>query len=206
MKSIPFNLKIMKTWKGILLLVTSAILLWLIGYIVGRNHRGDIEVMTQMDTVVRVDTVTIERPAEVHRETITETTTLKVTDTLRLRDTLYMVLNKEVKEYKGPQYYARVSGVRPSLDYIEVYPETVTISKTETVIEKPSDWGFTLDCGLDYGLLGERYISPNIGARITYKRLSLGAEGGVGMNMKGWELSNPQLYFQVGVRYSLIGR
>ena len=42
-----------------------------------------------------------------------------------------MVLQKEVKEYKGEEYFAKVSGYRPSLDYIEVYPKTTIITKTE---------------------------------------------------------------------------
>ena len=39
---------------------------------------------------------------------------------------VYVRLEKTIKEYRKENYYARISGVDPSLDYIETYNKTVT--------------------------------------------------------------------------------
>ena len=39
---------------------------------------------------------------------------------------MYVRLEKTIKEYRKENYYARISGVDPSLDYIETYNKTVT--------------------------------------------------------------------------------
>ena len=38
----------------------------------------------------------------------------------------YILLDRTFKEYRTDEYYAKISGVEPSLDYIETYNKTVT--------------------------------------------------------------------------------
>ena len=125
----------MKKVYKILIVIASVIFMWLIGYIVGRNHPHVITERTT-DTLVVVDTHIIEKPVMVER-TIKESLLVAVHDTTRIRDTLYMPLQKESKTYKGDDYLARVSGYDPSLDHIEVFPKTMVVSKTETTTPKP---------------------------------------------------------------------
>lgn len=62
-----------------------------------------------------------------------------VTDTVRIHDTLFVALGREVQEYKGEDYRAQVSGVAPSLDWVEVYPKTKIVTNTVQV-PGPQRW------------------------------------------------------------------
>lgn len=110
--------------------------------------------VTRVDTFVRVEP----RPYRVY-----------VTDTMRVqvvtekRDTIWAELPREVKEYRDTSYYAKVSGFSPSLDAIEVYQRTKTITITERV--KPSRWGVGVTAG--YGLTTNG-IAPYIGIGLNY--------------------------------------
>lgn len=73
----------------------------------------------------------------------------QVTDTVRLHDTLFVALSREVQECKGEDYRAQVSGVDPSLDWIEVYPKTKIVTNTVQV-PSPQRWrrvGFGIAAG-----------------------------------------------------------
>ena len=157
------------------------------------------------DTLVVRDTHIIEKPVLVER-TRKETLLVEVHDTTRIRDTLYIALPMESKTYKGEEYYAEVSGYQPSLDRIEVYPKTVVISKTETTTLEPSPWHVSLDMGLDYSRMEAKYISPNIGAEIGYKRLSITAELGVDLKTHDMMSMESHPYWKVGVKYNLFRR
>ena len=72
-----------------------------------------------------------------------------VTDTVRLHDTLFVALSRVAQEYKGEDYRAQVSGVAPSLDWIEVYPKTKIITQSGQV-PGPRRWrrvGFGIAAG-----------------------------------------------------------
>lgn len=189
---------------SILILALLALGCYLIGYFRAREHFRDVTKMVT-DTLIVRDTHVIEKPALVE-QTRKETLLVQVHDTVRIKDTLYIPLPKETKTYKGEEYYAEVSGYKPSLDRIEVYPKTTTISKTETIIQKPSPWRVSLDIGLDYSRMEAKYISPNIGAEIGYKRFSVNAELGVGLKAENMIILEPHPYWKVGVKYSLFRR
>ena len=57
---------------------------------------------------------------------------IAVRDTLMLRDTLFVMVDREQRHYRGDDYEAWVSGYRPALDSIWVFPETRYIT-TETI-------------------------------------------------------------------------
>ena len=192
--------------KSILVAAAFLVGVWLIGYIIGRNHIPSTVEKVQIDTLVRHDTIRIESPVEIRRIKTTDTLILPITDTLRVRDTIYLVLSRQIKEYRDSLFYARVSGYDPTLDFIEVYPKTMVISKTETTTQNPSPWRYGVTVGLDYGMMWGKYITPNVGAEIGYKKLTLGVECGVNMSLVNSTIEAPMPYLQASIKYRLAGR
>lgn len=188
-----------------LIAVLIAIVVWFTGYIIGHNHIPEVTKMVQIDTLIVRDTHIIERPVMVEK-TVKETLLVSVHDTTRIHDTLYIALPKETKTYKGEDYLAQVSGYQPSLDLIEVYPKTTTITKTETNYIEPSLWVYSLSLGVDYGKSDLQYIAPNIGTEIGYSRWSLSGELGCSLDIQGDMTLTPSLYYQVGLRFRFLGK
>jgi hypothetical protein len=102
-------------------------------------------------------------------------------------------------------YYAKVSGYDPSLDYIEVYPKTTTISKIETTTLKPSPWRYGVTVGLDYGWMEKTYVTPNVGAEVGFKKVSLGVEAGINLNVNNTQEA-PIPYLRASIKYRLVGK
>ena len=126
-----------------------------------------LEPLERIDTLYRVDTFRAEIPAP-FAVYVKDTIRVALTDTLRFRDTLFVELPTETREYRDTSYYARVSGFRPSLDYIEVYSRTVTIERTAPVPRL--SFGVQLGAGLQYGLVRQGFdVGPYVGAGIQYK-------------------------------------
>lgn len=196
----------MEKVKSIIIAASLLVGAWLIGYILGRSHIPEATEKVQIDTLVRHDTIRLESPVEIRRIKTTDTLILPITDTLRVHDTVYLVLNRQIKEYRDSLFYARVSGYEPSLDYIEVYPKTMVVSKTETTTLKPSPWGVGLDLGLDYGKSVTKYCTPNIGAEIGYKKIVFRTELGARVGLVENTAMAPQPYWQIGVKYRFLGR
>ena len=88
----------------------------------------DAEVVVQTDTLTVRDTIRETRPVYVDR-TRTDTMLVAVTDTVTVRDTVYLVLDREQRHYRGDGYDAWVSGYRPQLDSVWVYPETRYVTR-----------------------------------------------------------------------------
>lgn len=155
----------MKNWSLFLLIV----LLCLLSFVGGRKSRKVTDSVTTIDTLVVRDTIRIEKPLTKFVKT-TDTMLLAVTDTIVLHDTAYVRLPIETKVYQDSTYKAQVSGYKPSLDFIEVYPITTTISKTNVVYKaKKTRWGLGVSVG--YGVTmngGEVNASPYVGVGISY--------------------------------------
>ena len=161
----------------------------------GTEHFRDATKMVERDTTYIRDTTRVLLPQETKYIKTTDTLRLPVKDTVILRDTTYVVLQKEEKEYRGEDYFARVSGYRPSLDYIEVYPKTTIITKTECLAPNKNN----ISLGMDVGYLNtfsipiyleyERMLHKNVDfhARLLYDLplKSFGAEAGVSIGI-GW--------------------
>lgn len=77
-------------------------------------------------------------------------------------DTVYIPVPVTQKEYKTDDYYLRVSGYKPNLDYIEVYRRTEQITKTV----QPRRFGIGLIGG--YGV-GRHGLSPYVGIGGYYR-------------------------------------
>ena len=83
------------------------------------------------DTLVVTDTIRVEKPVPqvvyIDRE---KPVYLPVHDTalVVIRDTTYIAVEREIKTYSGEDYKLEISGVYPSLDWIEVYARTEYIT------------------------------------------------------------------------------
>ena len=151
-------------------------------------------VETQVDTIVVRDTHIVEKPVYI-RKKITDTILVAVRDTLRERDTLYVAIPKEVKVYANEDYYAEVSGYQPSLDYLEIYQKTTTISKTERVKEKNNRLALGVEAGwcqtfsvpvyLEYSRKLHRNVELNAGVFRDLVIQETGFRVGVNANI-GW--------------------
>lgn len=155
----------------ILLLVAAlvaavSVLSWRLGY---RTAVASTSSATEADTLIVRDTVTVECPVPVFT-TIIDTILVAYPDIVLIHDTTFVQLPKERKEYSGKDYRAVMSGFQPSLDLIQVFPETKTITQTISVApQKRSHWSIALKAG--YGLtLQNSHITPfpYIGAGISY--------------------------------------
>lgn len=122
----------------------------------------------RVDTLVVRDTITREKPVCVRAY---------VRDSIYIyqRDTLYITLPREVKVYEDSNYRAEISGYEPSLDRIEVYPTTRTITQTVTrtvSVRKATPWGVGVQVGYGIGKYGaEFYPGMYVGVGISYNLL-----------------------------------
>ncbi len=129
------------------------------------------------DTVTVIDTVRYSMPvpvdsAVVRYETVrlmvADTARVTVTDTVKVTDSVAVVVPITQRVYGDSLYRAYVSGYRPQLDSIFVYPRTSYI--TTTVKEKPKRWGIGLQAG--YGYSPGRGMSPYLGIGVSYNLYS----------------------------------
>ena len=155
----------------ILLLVAAlvaavSVLSWRLGY---RAAVAESIETPKADTLIVRDTVTVKCPVPVFT-TIIDTILVAYPDIVIIHDTTFVQLPKERKEYSGKDYRAVVSGFQPSLDLIQVFPETKVVTQTISVpSRKRSHWALSLQAG--YGLtLQNSHITPlpYIGAGISY--------------------------------------
>ena len=160
----------------ILLLVAAlvaavSVLSWRLGY---RAAVAEPIEAPKADTLIVRDTVTVECPVPV-LTTIIDTILVAYPDIVIIHDTAFVQLPKERKEYSGKDYRAVVSGYQPSLDLIQVFPETKVVTHTISVpSRKRSHWALSLQAG--YGItLQSNHITPlpYIGAGISYNLVEL---------------------------------
>ena len=115
------------------------------------------KIIEKIDTIVtlKVDTLVKFKPVA-YKET--------VRDTIFVHDT---VLVYKTKLYQDSTYKVQISGINPNLDFIEVYPRTVTqyINRVEKVYLKPKKWGIGPQVG--YGI-GPNGLQPYIGIGVQY--------------------------------------
>lgn len=145
-----------------------------VGLLLGWNARGaaDGSGAVYSDTVTVIDTVTCYRPvprdsAVVRYETVrlmvADTARVTVTDTVRVADSVEVVVPITQRVYSDSLYRAYVSGYRPRLDSIFVYPRTRYVTVTRQA--KPRRWGIGLQAGYGVGCGG---IGPYIGIGVSY--------------------------------------
>lgn len=130
--------------------------------------RPQSELVVQTDTLTIRDTIVENRPVFV--ESIrTDTLLIAIRDTVKVLDTMYVVISREQKHYIGDDYEAWVSGYRPVLDSIYVFPETRYITEEISPTAEPKRWGIGVQVGYGMSLpQGKPEIAPYIGIGISY--------------------------------------
>lgn len=155
----------------ILLLVAAlvaavSILSWRLGY---RAAVAEAIETPKADTLIIRDTVTIEHPVPI-LTTVIDTILVAYPDIVIIHDTTFVQLPKERKEYSGKDYRAVVSGFQPSLDLIQVFPETKVVTRTISVpSRKRSHFALSLQAGYGITIQDNRITPlPYIGAGLSY--------------------------------------
>lgn len=158
--------------KKILISALLAAVFLLSGYLLGRraNRSHAPELMVQTDTLRIRDTLLVERPVPVEVRVV-DTMLVAVMDTVTVNDTVYLQLPREEKVYESGDYRAKVSGYRPELDWIEVYPQTEIVIRTISV-DSRKRWGIGIQAG--YGAYisgGQVRLAPFLGVGISWSIL-----------------------------------
>ena len=116
------------------------------------SSNGYTSIEYQADTIRIRDTIRIPHPVSVTSRTIdTMTVLVHATDTLWIHDTLYMSLPIEQRTYADSTYTAWISGYRPKLDSILIYPQTTTITNTMTITHSSRQPRFSIGLQAGYG-------------------------------------------------------
>lgn len=161
-----------------LIIVFSLILLFCILKPSRQNNKVDIPKSTT-DTIYRIDTLRYYYPVT-KDSTIIDTFYYPVIidkdslvkDSIKGNDTIYAKLPIEEKIYEDSTYYVRISGFKPVLDEIRVYPKETIITKTEFVREQ-KNWldehlYYGIGIGFGYGMFNKKpdvFIGATIGFR-----------------------------------------
>lgn len=142
-------------WILVILLVVACVVAWF------RPHEplpAEIRTETKIKTVVKVDTLLVSPP-------IAPLLVFQLTDTIRIGDT---VVYREQAYYEDSLYRAWVSGYRPRLDSLMVFPKTVYQTVTNdiyhTITPKKKRLGLGLQVGYGYpfGIYAGVGISYNL--------------------------------------------
>lgn len=113
---------------------------WVIAFKLGQHYAPTspgLPVNVQTDTLVIRDTIREKEPVFLTKY-VDRVELVPVTDTIRRTDTLYMAVEIERRTYQGDDYRAVVSGWRPSLEEIAVYPKTVYLQTEVTQPPAPA--------------------------------------------------------------------
>ena len=145
----------MRTWQAILIIITTAVVCSFVGYSCGRKLKYSLLVD---EIIYTCDTIRDSIPYPVVETIIQEVPELfPVYITMEgdtIHEPVYVPVTISQKEYQTEDYHAWVSGYKPSLDSIWVYPEKIIIK------EKPRRWGIGVIAG--YGI-GRNGLSPYVG-------------------------------------------
>lgn len=138
-------------WILVILLAVACVAAWF------HPHEplpAEIRTETKVKTVVKVDTLLISSP-------MAPLLVFLLIDTIRIGDT---VVQREQAYYEDSLYRAWVSGYRPRLDSLMVFPKTVYQTVTNdiyhTITPKKKRWGLGLQAG--YGYPGGWYVGCGI--------------------------------------------
>lgn len=128
-------------WILVILLAVVCVVVWF------RPHEplpAETRTETKVNTVVKVDTLLISPP-------MAPLLVFRLTDTMRIGDT---VVHREQAYYEDSLYRAWVSGYRPKLDSLQIFPKTVYHTVTNdvyhTIASKKKRWGLGLQAGYGY--------------------------------------------------------
>ena len=133
-----------------------------------RSNEG--KVIRDTTIIIKLDTIKIIKPVYLS-EKVVDTLFVPIKDTIRINDTLYQLMPKTQKYYaKDSLYQAWVSGYKPNLDSIKVFPKTIYSTITNTVYKKPArvTIGVTAGYGAMYSNKQIKF-GPAIVAGVSFK-------------------------------------
>lgn len=165
---------------GFIILIACAILC-AATYSIGRKDGVKSVIITEHEetqTKIVHDTIVIEAPIpdpEVKVITKYVRDTVYVTDSLGNKEPIEVELPVETKQYTDDSTYrAQVTGYKASLDWVQVYQNTVynehTVFKTQEIKTKPK-WGLGVHVGAGYGI-GDNRIRPVVSIGLQYNFLT----------------------------------
>lgn len=160
---------ILKGMKKILISAILAALFFLSGYMLGRRtcRALEPELIVQTDTLRIRDTLLVEKPVPVEVRVV-DTMLVAISDTISISDTVYMHLPRETKQYGDSLFRAQVSGYRPALDWIEVYPQREVVTRS-IFVDSRKRWGIGLQAGYGaYAAGGQVRLAPYLGVGISW--------------------------------------
>ena len=139
-------------WILVILLAVVCVVAWF------RPHEplpAEIRTETKVKTVVKVDTLLISAP-------MAPLLVFQLTDTIRIGDT---VVQREQAYYEDSLYRAWVSGYRPRLDSLQIFPRTVYRTVTNDIyhtikVKDKRRWGLGVQAG--YGYPGGFYVGGGV--------------------------------------------
>lgn len=139
-------------WILVILLLVACVAVWFRPL---EPLPAEVRTETKIKTVVKVDTLLISPP-------MAPLLTIRLTDTIRIGDT---VVHREQAYYEDSLYRAWVSGYRPRLDSLQVFPRTVTNTVTNDIyhaikVKDKRRLGLGLQAG--YGYPGGAYIGVGL--------------------------------------------
>lgn len=155
--------------RQILVAAVLAALFALSGYFLGRRAESpaEVKIETVTDTLRITDTLLVEKPVPVEVRVV-DTMLVAVTDTVTVGDTVYLSLPRETKLYGDSTYTAQVSGYRPALDWIEVYPQREVVTRS-IFVDSRKRWGIGLQAGYGaYAAGGQVGLAPYLGVGISW--------------------------------------
>lgn len=120
---------------------------------------AEIRTETKIKTVVKIDTLLISSP-------IAPLLFIQLKDTMHIGDS---VIHREQAYYEDSLYRAWVSGYRPRLDSLQIFPRTVTNTVTNDIyhtvkVRDKRRWGIGVQAG--YGYPGGVYVGIGISYNI----------------------------------------
>lgn len=162
----------MTTLKKLSIAALLAVLLLLSGYFLGRRAASpsEVKIETVTDTLRIRDTLLVEKPVPVEVRVV-DTMLVAVTDTISINDTVYLHLPREIKHYEDSLFRAQVSGYRPALDWIEVYPQREVVTRN-IFVDSRKRWGIGLQAGYGaYAAGGQVRLAPYLGVGVSWDLL-----------------------------------
>ena len=159
--------------KNTILGIVIAVILFLAGFLTRQCtfKLPEPTVIETRDTLVVTDTMRVTEFVEVWRE-VRDTMWIDVGDIQIVHDTTYLPLPREYVTYKDSMYTATISGYRPRLEELEVYPkkEIITI-QTEKTITVPKIKRFGVGVQAGYGITPAGF-QPYLGLGVSYNILA----------------------------------
>lgn len=142
------------------------------GFLFGRKtapRSQESQVIVRTDTCIVVDTLCVSTPvfrySYIHDTVRTYFTTLQ-------HDTVQVNVPIERRIYEEDSLYrAVVSGWRPRLDSLTIYPTTTTVTITNTILPKSAKWLFGITAGPSVLATPSGSVHAGLGASVglTYR-------------------------------------